>query len=56
LPNHPDFFEARLRLGRILALNNALQNAREQLEIRRQFRNDVELMRARQQARTFAGS
>ena len=31
--NYPDFFEARLRLGRTLALNHALQNAREQLEI-----------------------
>jgi len=31
--NDPEFFEARLRLGRTLTLNNALQNAREQLEI-----------------------
>jgi tetratricopeptide (TPR) repeat protein len=31
--DYPDFFEARLRLGRILTLNAALQSAREQLEI-----------------------
>ena len=30
---HPDFFEARLRLGRILMLNGASKNAREELEI-----------------------
>jgi hypothetical protein len=31
--NHPDFFEARLRLGSVLIRNDSLQNAREQLEI-----------------------
>ena len=30
--NHPDFLEARLRLGWVLELNHSPQSAREQLE------------------------
>ena len=33
IANHPEFDEARLRLGWVLALNDSVDNAREQLEM-----------------------
>jgi hypothetical protein len=33
ITTHPEFYEARLRLGWVLALNDSADNAREQLEV-----------------------
>jgi hypothetical protein len=33
IASHPEFYEARLRLGWVLALNDSVDNAREQLEV-----------------------
>jgi hypothetical protein len=41
---HPDFFEARLRLGWILIRNDSLQNAREQLEVVAARATNVDLL------------